>query len=151
MVRVFLGLFLMFLLVNISFAKGVKGKDFSPPDENRKVVKLSDLRGNVIVLIFWSTKCGTCKKELPQISVFQGEYDNKPGKFYAIVINTKDLEEIKRTKEEWGFNIPVLIGNFDVRKKYRIIGTPTTYVINKEGKTRKIILGEISLKRLKNL
>jgi len=148
-VRVFLSLFLIFLLINISFAKGIKAKDFSLPDENGKIVKLSELKGNVVVLIFWSTKCGSCKKKLPKISVLQGEYDNKPVKFYAVVINTKDLEEIKKIKEEWGFDIPVLIGNFDIKKNYRIIGTPITYVINKDGKIKRFFLGEVSLKRLK--
>jgi len=137
------------LLINISFAKGIKAKDFSLPDENGKIVKLSELKGNVVVLIFWSTKCGSCKKKLPKISVLQGEYDNKPVKFYAVVINTKDLEEIKKIKEEWGFDIPVLIGNFDIKKNYRIIGTPITYVINKDGKIKRFFLGEVSLKRLK--
>ena len=142
-------LFLILIVFGVSLAKGIKAKDFALPDENGKIVKLSDLKGNVVVLIFWSTTCGTCKKELPQISVLQGEYDNKPVKFYAIVINTKDLNEIKKTKEEWGFDIPVLIGNFEVKKNYRIIGTPITYVIDKDGKIKRFFLGEVSLKRLK--
>ncbi len=139
---------LLFLIVTVN-AKGLKAPYFELKDENGKIVKLTDLKGNVTILIFWSTTCGVCKKELPEISFLQDEYANKPVKFYAVVINTDNINEIKKIKEEWEFDIPVLIGNYETVKKYRIIGTPIIYIIRKDLTVGKIFFGETSIKRLK--
>ena len=137
------------LFVSISWSKGLKAPYFELKDENGKIVKLTDLKGNVSVLIFWATTCGVCEKELPEISFLQDEYANKHVKFYAVVINTDKINEIKETKEKWGFDIPVLIGNYETVKKYRIIGTPIIYILRKDLTVGKIFFGETSIKRLK--
>lgn len=142
-------LFLIITIINISIAKGLKAPDFQLKSEDGKVINLQDLKGNVVVLIFWATTCGVCQKELPEISFLQEEYKDKPVKFYAIVIDTKDLNEVKKIKDEWGFDIPVLIGNLEVVKDYRIIGTPIIYILRKDLTIGKIFFGETSLKRLR--
>ncbi|EDP74281.1 hypothetical protein HG1285_04283, partial [Hydrogenivirga sp. 128-5-R1-1] len=86
---------------------------------------------------------------LPEISFLQDEYANKHVKFYAVVINTDKINEIKETKERWGFDIPVLIGNYETIKRYRIIGTPIIYILRKDLTVGKIFFGETSIKRLK--
>jgi len=131
------------------YAKGLKAKDFTLLDENGKPVKLSDLKGNVVVLVFWATTCGSCRRELPEISVLQGEYEGKPVKFFAVVVNTEDLDEIKMVKKEWGFDIPVLVADYSVKKDYKVLWTPTIYVIDKDGRIAKIILGSGKLEKLK--
>lgn len=140
---------LILVFYNFSFSKGLKAPDFSLKDENGKIVNLKDLKGNVSVLIFWATTCGVCEKELPEISFLPAKYAGKPVKFYAIVINTDDIKEIKQTKKEWGFDIPVLIGNYETIKKYRIIGTPIIYIIKQDLTVGKIFFGATSLKRLR--
>ena len=143
------GLFLLILMFSISYSKGLQAPDFSLKDENGKIVNLIDLKGNVSVLIFWATTCGVCRKELPEISFLLDEYAGKPVKFYAIVINTDNINDIKKTKQEWSFDIPVLIGNYETVKKYRIVGTPIIYILRKDLTVGKIFFGETSIKRLK--
>ncbi len=136
------------LLISISsFAKPLKAYDFTLKDENGNTVKLSDYKGNVIFLIFWSTHCPTCKKEMPKISKeLIPKFKDKPVKFFAIVINTNNLKEIEKVKKEWGFDIPVLLGNREVKAKYRIFGTPTVYILRKDLTVGKLFLGKKDLK-----
>ncbi len=145
--RVLIILLLSFLISVNSFGKPVKAYNFELKDENGKTVKLSDLKGNVVFLIFWSTHCKTCEKEMPKISKeLVPKFKDKPVKFFAVVINTDNLDEIKKTKKKWGFNIPVLIGNKEVKTKYRIFGTPTIYILRKDLTVGKIFLGRKDLK-----
>jgi thiol-disulfide isomerase/thioredoxin len=141
-------LFLLLVFTSISYAKGLKAPDFELKDENGNIVKLSDLKNNVVVLIFWATTCGVCEKELPEISFLQEKYKDKPVKFYAIVINSDNINEIKQVKSSWGFDIPVLIGNYDTVKNYRIIGTPIIYILRKDLTIGKIFFGATSINML---
>ncbi len=145
--KILISLFFSFLISFSSYGKFLKAYDFALPDENGKIVKLSDYKGNVIFLIFWSTHCKTCEKEMPKISKeLIPKFKDKPVKFFAIVINTDNLKEIKKVKKKWGFEIPVLIGNKKVKSKYRIFGTPTIYILKKDLFVGKIFMGKKDLK-----
>ena len=147
--RYVLLLFLPILFIfSFSFGKGLKPYMFQLRDENGNIVKLEELKGNVVFLIFWSTTCGVCKEELPNISLLAENYKGKPVKFFAVVVNEKDIEKIKEVKEEWGFYIPVLIGNDVIKSKYRIIGTPVIYILRKDLTIGKILYGAYPLTKL---
>ncbi len=138
----------VFLLSGFSFGKGLKPYMFQLKDENGNTVKLEELKGNVVFLIFWSTTCGVCREELPNLSLLAEKYKDKPVKFFAVVVNEKDIEKVKKVKEEWGFYIPVLIGNDVIKAKYRIIGTPVIYILRKDLTIGKILYGAYPLKKL---
>ena len=121
---------------------------FSLKDENGRVVNLADLKGNVVYLVFWSKTCHTCKEELPVINSLYKKYKDKNVKFFGIVIDEKDRNKIKKIKKSWGFEFPVLIGNDTVKSRYRIIGTPITYILRKNLTIGKIIYGAHSKKKL---
>ncbi len=121
---------------------------FSLEDENGKIVNLSDLKGNVVYLVFWSKTCHTCKEELPVINSLYKKYKDKNIKFFGIIIDEKDRNKIKKIKKDWGFEFPVLIGNDTVKTKYRIIGTPITYILRKDLTIGKIIYGAYPKKKL---
>ncbi len=133
--------FILILLVfNFSFAE-LKAPDFNLKDENGKYVKLSDLKNNVVFITFWGINCHSCRKELPEIQKEIYPLYKDKVKFYAIVVDSDDIGKIKKRKEEWGFNFPVLIGNSEIMEKYRIIGTPITYIIGRDNKIVKIFIG----------
>ncbi|ACD65828.1 MAG TPA: TlpA family protein disulfide reductase [Sulfurihydrogenibium sp.] len=141
---------LLIVLFNISYAE-LKAPDFQLKDEDGKIVKLSDLKNDVVLITFWATTCHSCKKELPELqSKLYPIYKDKV-KFYAIVIDTDNVSKIKQVKKEWGFSFPVLIGNYEVMEKYRIIGTPITYIIGKDNKIVKIFIGPQDINKFKEV
>jgi thiol-disulfide isomerase/thioredoxin len=48
--------------------------DFVLSDASGKPIKLSELRGDVVLLNFWATWCGPCKVEIPWFKEFQQDY-----------------------------------------------------------------------------
>lgn len=142
--------FVLFLLVfGYSFG-AMKAPDFELKDEDGKIVKLSDLKDSIVVLNFWATTCHSCRKELPELEKLYQQYKGKV-KFYAVVIDTDDTKKIKTVKKEIGFTFPVLIGNYQVNEKYRIIGTPITYIIGKDNTIVKIFIGPQPIEKFKEV
>ncbi|NPA16183.1 peroxiredoxin family protein [Persephonella sp.] len=139
---------LVFLIVFFSVqAKSIRPYMFTLKDENGNTVSLESLKGNVVYLIFWSKTCHTCEEELKSINTLYHRYRDKGVIFYAVVIDEKSPEKIKEIKKKWGFDIPVLIGDLTVKSKYRIVGTPITYILRKDLTIGKIIYGAISTKK----
>ncbi|MCX7760678.1 MAG: TlpA family protein disulfide reductase [Hydrogenothermaceae bacterium] len=133
--------FLFIFLFAIKSYGEIRAPEFSLKDETGKVVKLSDLKNDVVFLTFWATTCHSCKRELPEISQYiYSKYKDKV-KFYAIVIDSDNPKQIAAIKKDWKFDMPVLFGNSEVMEKYRIIGTPITYVIGKDNRLVKIFIG----------
>ena len=139
--RIIYGLILTVFIAGISFSKGLKPYNFSLKDENGKVVSLESLKGNVVYLIFWTTTCHSCKEELPIVNRLYKKYKDKGVKFYAVVIDTKELKRIKEVKESLNIQIPVLIGNRYVKSKYRVYGVPVTYILRKDLSIGKVLYG----------
>lgn len=81
-------------LANKEQTQKVHVKDEAPnfilPKLNGDTVKLSDLKGKAVLLNFWGSWCGPCKKEMPAI---QDAYDNyKNQNFEVITINIEESE-----------------------------------------------------------
>ncbi len=149
--RIIYGLILTVFIASISFAKGLKPYNFSLKDENGKMVTLKSLKGNVVYLVFWTTTCHSCKEELPIVNRLYKKYKDKGVKFYAVVLDTKDLREIKKIKGDLNIQIPVLIGNRYVKSKYRVYGVPVTYILRKDLSIGKILYGTNDEKYLERL
>ena len=140
-------LFLFIILLSNSSLAGLKAYDFKLKTLEGKEVKLSDYRGKVVILIFWSTTCPVCEREMPVLSKWYHEkYKDKGVEVLSIVINTKDKKKIKKTIEKWGFNFVVLLPDKDVLRKYFVPGTPTFYIIRKDGTVGKMLFGKQKIK-----
>ncbi len=131
------------LLFSFSFAGLKKIPKFKLKSEDGKIISREDLKGKPSILVFWSLNCSSCKKELPILNKLYHKYKDKIN-FYAIVLFTNNVEKVKQRKKEWGFDIPVLIGGSDSKLvyKYRVIGVPTTYFVNKDLTIFKLIYGK---------
>jgi len=111
--------------------------DFSLTDINGKSVSLSALKGNVVYLDFWQTRCGPCVYELPFTKILEEKLADKPVIFlYISIDNAKsDWEKFVKEKELGGIQIYAPYGiNSEIAKQYAIKGTPTYLIINKEGR-----------------
>jgi len=143
MKKVYLTLALFFVFFPFSYGALKKIPKFKLISENGEIIFRDDLKGKPSILVFWSLNCSSCKKELPILNEFYHKYKDKIN-FYAIVLFTNNKEKVKQRKKEWGFDIPVLLGGSDSKivYKYRVIGVPTTYFINKDLTIFKLIYGK---------
>lgn len=99
-------------------------------------VSLRSLRGKVVLLDFWASWCGSCRKQLPMIEKLHK--DPKLSPFLRILsINMKEVlppQGVVRLLKEKGYTFPVLKGSEAIVKKYRIWFFPALVLIDRKGK-----------------
>ncbi|WP_035512687.1 redoxin domain-containing protein [Halalkalibacillus halophilus] len=101
---------------------------------NGDKVKLSDLRGNKIMLNFWATWCEPCRDEMPDMVKFMNYYSDEPVEVYAVTTETNQDQISNFINEIDGVNFPILLDTSRiVTAEYQIMTLPTTYFINSEG------------------
>jgi len=113
--------------------------DFALQDVSGKTVKLSDYRGRVVVLDFWSTWCPACQQTMPEFSAAADSFDGQPVTF--IGINTwDDWDSFKSwVPHHWRYSSVHFVydpnpeGADVANLSYKVTCIPTVYVIDKRG------------------
>ena len=114
-----------------NFTKGEKAYDFIATDLDGNTFKLSDLKGQVVILNFWFTNCGPCIQEMPELNNLADNFKNKKVKFLAVTFNKKEIvEQFLKTKD---FNFTLIPNANNIISLYGVSTYPTTIVINKKG------------------
>tara|TARA_Y100000816_G_scaffold215088_1_gene160300 strand:+ start:5322 stop:5831 length:510 start_codon:yes stop_codon:yes gene_type:complete len=118
-------------------------------DANNRQLKLSDYRGNLILLNFWATWCAPCKEEMPSLDLLKTYKELNNLKIFPINVGSDNLEKASNFFEE--LNIQNLEIFFDtpstLAKKFGLRGIPTSILISKEGEEFARIVGSIDFEK----
>jgi len=120
-------------------AVGKTAPDFEELGLDRKTkIKLSDLRGQVVLIDFWASWCGPCRKENPNVVRIYEKY-KKDGFTIMSVSLDKDLNKWKKAIEidrlSWPNHVSDLGGwQSKVSRLYEVGSVPFTVLIDKKGK-----------------
>ena len=114
---------------------------FTLSDINGNMVSLADFRGKVVLLDFFATWCEPCRVEIMGFIELYHKYQAKGFIVVGISTDKLGLEVVKPFVTELGIDYPVLIGNPEVIKTYRVIGLPTNYILDQQGRSRKYYVG----------
>lgn len=122
----------------------LKGQDapvLELKDLNGADVKLSELKGKVVVLDFWATWCGPCVQLMPHVVEMNAKYKDKDVAIYGVNCG-ETPEKIKAFLEKKGFDLNILLDSDNAtQKRFGISGIPTTIVVGKDGKVRFVSVG----------
>ena len=144
----------LFITAGVAVAAPVRGNPvpaFTLPDLNGQQTQLpQDARGKVLVLHFWGSTCSYCRDEILILKKLQEEY---PQDLYPASINVgESLSVINRFLARVQPEHPILLDSkSEVARQYAILGIPVTFIVDREGKLRFRIFGEINEEGLRKL
>jgi len=116
--------------------------DFALQDLNGNIVKLSDYIGKVVIIDFWATWCGPCRRGIPEFVALQSEYGKDKLAILGISVDQGDLSVVPKFAKNYEINYPVLYANADVQRKYGPIRSiPTAFIVDRTGKVRDLVIG----------
>lgn len=130
--------------------EGEKANDFTLETNTNQRFHLKDLKGKIIVMNFWTTWCTYCQEEIAELQTF---YEEKAEDVELIAVNLTASEQSKHGVLQFieQSNIPFIVPmdvKGDIANKYKIIGIPTTFIIDKKGEIKKKVLGPVTSKML---
>lgn len=109
---------------------------------NGSALKLSDLRGKVVLLNFWATWCPPCREEIPSMMKLNSFMTGKPFQMVAISVDEGGRKDIESFFKESGFSLPTYLDESGAStKSYGITGVPESFIIDKQGVLVKKIIG----------
>lgn len=114
--------------------------NFTLKSHTNKNIKLSELRGQVILLGFWSSQCGKCIQQLGILNKYQTTY--KSQNFTSLAINIDNMSSAFHIANKNNLQFPVLFDDRDVSRFYKISEIPEYYLIDRDGKIRHILNAE---------
>lgn len=121
--------------------RNVVAPDFILPGLNGTPVRLSDHRGNVVLLNFWATWCPPCRAEMPSIEKLYQLYRERGLTILAISNDVSGRSVVEPFVRERGLTFPILLNpEGDVFAQYGVRGLPTSYVLDRRGR---IVSGEV--------
>jgi cytochrome c biogenesis protein CcmG, thiol:disulfide interchange protein DsbE len=139
--RSLMALMVVTALATVSWAGG-KAADFTLPGVlDGKEYSLSQFRGNVVLINFFTFFCGPCRDEMPHLNQIYQE--NRGRGFTTIGIGlSSDPAQLRFLVKQLNLDYPVLIGTDKVSKDYGNVEiVPTTFIIDKQGNIAHKVLG----------
>lgn len=110
---------------------GEQAPGFTLTSVDGETITLSDYRGQFVLVNFWGTWCGPCRREMPDLQHLHETNDD----LQIIGVAVFDTEQaVREFRDEFGISFPLAIdvGN-RVNGAYQVPGQPSTYIINEEG------------------
>jgi cytochrome c biogenesis protein CcmG/thiol:disulfide interchange protein DsbE len=132
-------------------SKAVQASDFTLQTLDGRSVKLSDYRGQVILLNTWASWCPPCRAEMPDLEAYYREH--KEDGFVVLAVNDEEsASTVANFIQAQGFTFPVLLDpEGKVMSQYGVRGLPTSFLIDRNGMVRGVWSGQLSPERLKQI
>jgi peroxiredoxin len=138
-----------------SLAIGKIAPDIALNDPNGKEIKLSSLRGKVVLLDFWASWCGPCRQENPNNVKLYKEYNAKGFEIYGVSLDKNKEDWTKAIMQDqltWTHVSDLKFWQSDAAATYKVESIPATFLLDQDGKIlAKNLRGEQLAQFLKKL
>ncbi len=126
---------------------GQRAPDFTLVDLDGRAIRLSDLRGEPVLLNFWATWCPPCRAEMPELARVAGE---QQGNVRVVGVNLQgEPGEVRSFAAQAGVHFPILLDrDLAVAHNYLVRAIPTTYFLDRDGVIRDVQVGGMTRQRI---
>ena len=117
-------------------AIGSPAPEIALPDPDGNIVTLSSLRGSYVLVDFWASWCGPCRKENPNIVKMYNRYRDKGFKIFGVSLDRKGEDWIKAIEMDgltWTQVSDLKYFQSDAAKEYNINAIPASFLLDKQG------------------
>ena len=123
--------------------QGFLAPDFELKTPNGETIKLSDLRGQAVLVNLWATWCPPCRAEMETIEKVYQEYQDQG--FTVLAVNMTYQDELLKVTpfvNEHGLTFPILLDETgEMANAYQLKSLPSSYFINREGIINEVVIG----------
>ena len=115
---------------------GQSAPDFALKSSSGENLRLSEYRGDVVMINFWATWCGPCRQEMPLLDELYTRYERVGFNLLGVNIDD-DSRRAMQMIDELGVNFPVLFDSAkEVSRLYEVDAMPVTVLVDREGQVR---------------
>ncbi|WP_207420642.1 TlpA family protein disulfide reductase [Desertivirga brevis] len=127
-----------------------QGSEVSFRNGDNQVVKLTDLKGKVVVINFWATWCPPCIAEMPSFNRLSSTLKSNKNIVFLMVDVDGNYKKAKKFMERKRFNLPVYTADSSIPESLLDGSIPTTVIFDKFGNLvfRHIGAGDFSSKKV---
>ncbi|TDR80368.1 TlpA family protein disulfide reductase [Paludibacterium purpuratum] len=138
------------LLANFALAGPLDQAAFT--DLAGRQVHLTDLRGKTVLVNFWGTWCGPCRKEMPMLNAMRQKWRGRNVEVVGIALDEK--KPVQQFIQQQKINYPIWLGDENTTDLLPQLGNPAisvpfTLLIDKNGAILQRWVGEVSEASLK--
>ena len=118
--------------------EGQPAPDFALKSSTGQNLRLSEYRGDVVMINFWATWCGPCRQEMPLLDELYARYQRVGFNLLGVNIDD-DSRRAMQMIEELGVSFPVLFdAGKEVSELYKVEAMPVTVLVDREGTVRHV-------------
>ena len=117
-------------------AVGSPAPDISLPDPDGNIVKLSSLKGSYVLIDFWASWCGPCRKENPNVVRLYNQYHDQGFEIFGVSLDRKADDWVKAIKDDgltWVQVSDLKYFESEAAREYNINAIPATILLDRDG------------------
>ena len=122
---------------------GFLAPDFELKTLKGDTIKLSDLRGQAVLVNLWATWCPPCRAEMKTLEKVQNDYKDRGFSILAVNMTSQDdPNAVAPFVEEQGLTYPILLDEAgQVAKAYQMKSLPSSFFIDRDGIIKEVVIG----------